>query len=260
MDVAFKPSVVDLDRKVTWPPEVHRQIAPYLPEIAAERAAQNAFDKSSDRWFKPSPPSPRTHNALQIINAAVEGRQLRVFHATRLLEADAVLMQGLRPLNIVDQIAAVRTELAHRKLHQEVGELDEAVREANLACQSYACREQQVWFTPLRRSLHDGGCDIFFEHWGGEAVQRLTQSKAQLTSAIQNLGSPAVVVGNIPAFGACVRSALQLAPAMLSLLLEDAGYEFCVESWDVMLKQAVPAEWIEAVLSPDDPFLAVWGS
>lgn len=256
MDVALKPSVVDLDRKPTWPQEVYLQITPHLPEIAAERAAQNAFDMSGDRWFKPSPPSPRTDNALQIINAAMAGRQLRVFHATRLLEANSVLAQGLRPLNLVNQMAAVRSELVHRQLHKEVRELDEALREANLASQSYACREQQVWFTPLRRSLHDGGCDIFFEHWGGEAVQRLTQSKAQLTSAIQNLGSPAVVVGNIPAFGACVRSALHLAPAMLSLLLEDAGYDFCVESWDVMLKQAVPADWIEAVLSPDDQFLA----
>ena len=63
-------------------------------------------------------------------------------------------------------------------------------------------------------------------------------------------------MGNIPAFGACVRSHIQLAPAMLSLMLEDAGYEFSVESWDVMLKQLVPAEWIEGVLAPDDPFLA----
>ena len=157
-------------------------------------------------------------------------QQIRVFHATRLLDMDAVLTEGLRSLHLISQIAVVRSELAERGLHREVGELDAAVGVANLASQSYACREQRVWFTPLRRELYNGGCDIFFEHWGGEAIQRLTQSKVQLTNAIRALGDPAVVVGNIPAFGACESSTARLAPTMLSLMLEREGCEFSVKA------------------------------
>jgi hypothetical protein len=256
MQMSSNSRVVDLDRMATWPQDIRSHITPHIAEIAVERTAQNDFDMSGDRWFKPSPPTPRTDDALRIINASMSDHQLRVFHATRLLSADAVIVEGLRPLDLKSQIARVRTELARRELHDEVAELDAAVSAADLSSQSYACREQQVWFTPLRRSLHDGGCDIFFEHWGGEAIQRLTQSKATLTKTIRTLGSPAVIVGNIPAFGACERSALRLAPAMLSLLLEHAGHEFSIESWDVMLKRNVPADWIEAVLPHTHPSLA----
>lgn len=256
MQMSSNSRVVDLDRMATWPQDIRSYITPHIAEIAVERAAQNDFDISGDRWFKPSPPSPRTDDASRIINASMSNHQLRVFHATRLLDADAVNVEGLRPLDIKSQIALVRTELARRELHDEVAELDAAVSAADLSSQSYACREQQVWFTPLRGSLHDGGCDIFFEHWGGEAIQRLTQSKATLTNTIRTLGSPAVVVGNIPAFGACLFSDLRLAPAMLSLMLEHAGYDFCIESWDVLLKRDVPPEWIEAVLPHNDPRLA----
>lgn len=256
MQTGGQSPAVDLDRMATWPQDMLGEITPHISKIAAERAAQYEFDKSGDRWFKPSPPTPQTDDALRIINTAMSERRLRVFHATRLLDADAVLAEGLRPLNLSSQIAVVRNELAKRQLHNEVTELDTALKDANLASQFYTCREQQVWFTPLRRSLHDGGCDIFFEHWGGEAIQRLTQSQAQLTSAIRSLGNPTVVVGNIPAFGACVFSGLRLAPAMLSLMLEHAGHEFFVESWDVLLKRDVPPAWIEAVLPHNDTCLA----
>ena len=254
---AIQSPVVDLDREATWPQQVLHEITPHICEIIAERTAHNEYDLSGDRWFKPPPPSSRTDDAFAIINAAMSDQQIRVFHATRLLDKHAVLTEGLRSLHLINQIAVVRGELAERGLYHEVDQLDAAVDEANLASQFYACREQQVWFAPLRRALSDGGCDIFFEHWGGEAIQRLTHSKVQLTNAICTLGDPAVVVGNIPAFGACEFSAARLAPTMLSLMLEREGCEFSVESWDVLLMRDVPPELIEAVLPRNDPSLAI---
>jgi hypothetical protein len=118
-------------------------------------------------------------------------------------------------------------------------------------------REGQVWATPLRRLLHDGGCDVFFKHWGGEAIQRLAHTaSADLEAKIRSLGAPAVVTFNIPAFGCCARSDYRLAPTMLGLMLERASLiERNYEIWDVLLKRPIPTEWIESVLPNDDPSL-----
>ncbi len=256
MAIVGNSEVVDLDRQDTWPRQIFDEINHSIPAIAEERAAQNAFDLSSDRWIRTSPPCPRSEEALSIIAQAMTDRFLRVFHATRLVEPITVTVDGLRSLQLFRQISLVRKALIDRNLLDEATELDEAVNNANFSEKSFAIRENQVWFTPMRRFLHDGGCQVFFEHFGGEAIQRLSQSRAALTRAIRTLGDPSVVIGKIPAFGACAFGDCRLAPAMLSLMLEGAGYDFSIQSWDVLLKRDVPAEWIESVLSPSHPDVA----
>lgn len=251
-------SIVDLDRSETWPHEVLEQIGPNLVEIAAEYAAQLEYDLSAEKWFTPSPQAPRTDAAKEVIEKAMEHRRIRVFHATRLLEGNSILSEGLHPLDLARQIDCVRGELACRGFTNEVAALDAISLETDLNDQSYACRQNQVWFTPLRRYLHDGGCDVFFDHWGGEAIQRITQYDERLKSAICSLGNPSVVVANIPAFGACLFSGRRLPLTMLSLMLETAGLrDSGIEGWDVLLKQAVPPDWIEAVVLRTDPSIAV---
>lgn len=251
-----KSSAIDLDRKDTWPREIFARLGQHIPEIAAEKAAQNQFDLSDDRWTKPCPQCPRTDEALWVIKQVMSDRILRVFHATRLLDPNALTQGGLLSLSLSRQISLVRDELVRRGWQDAIIEFDEVVNETDLESRSFAIREKQVWFTPMRRLLHDGGCDVFFEHFGGEAIQRLTQSKTTLAKAIRSIGDPAVVVGNIPAFGICLFGDYRVAPAMLSLMLEDAGFNFCVESWDVLLKRDVPPEWIEAILPHDHPDVA----
>jgi hypothetical protein len=134
----------------------------------------------------------------------MEKEELRVFHATRLLDFDEVRREGLRPLVFEERIDKLRGLAAQGRLPDFTGNIDEALGRVDLRGISLGNRETWVWATPLRRFLHDGGCDVFFEHWGGEAVQRLAQmASPELEAAIRQIGDPAVVIAKIPAIGVC---------------------------------------------------------
>lgn len=218
----------------------------------------HAFNVSPDRWLIATPPTPSTRAAREIIQQEMADRRIKIFHATRLLDFDSVRQEGLRPLNLDYQVATMRRALLTARKFASEEEIDELLAKMNLEDDFRRGREGQVCATPLRRLLHDGGCAVFFEHWGGEAMQRLAQmASPKLESAIQSLGTPAVVTASIPAFGCCIFSDSRLAPTMIALMLERAGMtERSWEAWDVIVKQPVPAEWIESVLPKDDVSLS----
>lgn len=243
---------VDLDDFTTWPSDIVPLVQDALTDLIAEREAMRAFDLSSDRWFKPSPPQPATDRIAEHVAEAMAGQHIRVFHATRLLDAQQVLRQGLKRLSIAERIAAIENLTARGPLAPFSASLQRLLNDADL--RDYRSREGQVWFTPLRRNLHDDGCDVFFDHWGGEFVERLLcHSDAGLRKAIQNIGTPLVVMASIPAFGCCQGCGdLQLIPTMVDLAIEAEGMaRYAVSGWDVMLKQDVPPEWIVGVFDRD---------
>jgi hypothetical protein len=185
-------------------------------------------------------------------------QRIRVFHATRLLDFNIVLEEGLRPLDLDHQIAGMRETLLAAGRFNSSDEINSLVAGVKIEDAFFRNREGQVWATPLRRFLHDGGCDVFFNHWGGEAIQRLARmASPKLEAAIQSLGTPAVVTASIPAFGCCRHSDSRIALTMVGLMLERGGFiERSGEAWDVLIEQAIPAEWIENILPKDDPTLA----
>ncbi len=185
-------------------------------------------------------------------------RRIKVFHATRLLDFDVVRREGLRPLNLDQQINTLRRLLLATGQFASASEIDALIARVDIENDFFRGREGQVWATPLRRFLHDSGCDVFFKHWGGEAIQRLAaMASREFEARIQSLGAPAVVTVSIPAFGCCRNSDSRLAPTMVGLMLERAGLaEKEWGAWDVLVKQAIPAEWIESVLSKDDETMA----
>jgi hypothetical protein len=245
---------VDLDKEQSWPSVIIAELAPLLPSILRERQATIAFELSGDRWHNPAPPTPSTKAAYGIINHEMTDRRIKIFHATRLLDFDSVRHEGLRLLDFDHQINTMRTALLAAGQFASVGEIDALIATVNTNDDFFRGRDGQVWATPLRRLLHDGGCDVFFDHWGGEAIQRLaTMASRQLEIGIRSLGTPAVVTASIPAFGCCTFSQWRLAPTMVGLMLERAGIkEKSWEAWDVLVKQVIPAEWIESVLPKDD--------
>jgi hypothetical protein len=250
--------IVDLDLPKSWPPLLVAEIGPLLPSILAEEKASLAFDLSGDRWHHASPPTPSTKAAHQVVRREMANHRIRVFHATRLLDFDVVRREGLRPLDFEKQISTMKAILLSERRFASLNEIDDLVAAVDIDDDFFRGREGQVWATPLRRLLHDGGCDVFFKHWGGEAIQRLAQmASRELVLGIQSLGTPAVVTFGIPAFGYCSFSDWRLPPTMVGLMLESAGLiERNLEAWDVLVKQAIPAEWIENVLPKDDPTLA----
>ncbi len=246
--------VVDLDDLGSWPAEVRSELDEKLDGLIAEYDAQTQFDLSGDHWFKPPPPKPLTRRAQLVITEQMKAMKLRVFHATRLLDFNEVVRDGIRPLVLDERVARLRELAAQRRLADFEDEIGEIIGRVDLTDNCFTIREARVWATPLRRYLHDGGCDVFFDHWGGEAVQRLAHmASPALEAAIQGIGNPAVVVAKIPALGFCKRSNWRLAPTMLELALEASGrVEVSVGAWDVCAELPIPPEWIEGVVPPDD--------
>jgi hypothetical protein len=249
---------VDLDIVSSWPATILSDVGPLLSTVLAEKDADLQYALSGDRWHKPSPTAPATTAAIQIIRREMEDRRIRVFHATRLIDFESVQSEGLHPLNLDRQIDFMKNGLVAAGRFTSLREIDDLLAGVDLDDDFFRGREGQIWATPLRRLLHDGGCDVFFKHWGGEALQRLAHTvSADLEAKIRSLGTPAVVTFNIPAFGCCTRSDYRLAPTMLGLMLERAGLiERNYEAWDVLLKRPIPTEWIESVQPNDDPALA----
>jgi hypothetical protein len=115
-------------------------------------------------------------------------RRIKIFHATRLLDFDTVRHEGLRPLDLNHQINTMRAALLAAAQFASVSDIDALIATVNTNDEFFRGREGQVWATPLRRLLHDGGCDVFFDHWGGEAIQRLAaMASRQLVIGIQSL-------------------------------------------------------------------------
>ena len=187
----------------------------------------------------------------------MQERELRVFHATRLLKYDEVRTNGLRLLSYPETVARLREILTGPLAGLNLN-LDQIISDANLNSPLFGHREGRVWATPLRRYLHDGGCKVFFESWGGEAVERIaTKASPALVRGIRSIGTPGVVVFRMPALGFCEFGDLQLAPTMIELALErDPTIDVIVGGWDVCCSSVIPAEWIEGVLPPNDPSLA----
>lgn len=245
------PFPIELDAPESWPAAILAEIAPLLPAILKEKQADLEYALSGDRWHKPSPPCHSTDAAHGTIRREMANRWITVFHATRLLDFDSVRREGLHPLNIASQISAMKKGVvASGRFHTEQ-EIDRLLANADLSL--LEGREGQVWATPLQRLLHDGGCDVFFNHWGGEAIQRLAHmASGNLEMAIRALGMPAVVTFAMPASGCCAFSDLRLGPTMVGLMLERAGLiERNLECWDVLVRRSIPPEWIRSVLPHD---------
>jgi len=251
-------SVVDLDEPKSWPNEIREELGKNLDYLIEERAAEREYDLSSDRWLQPAPPSPFTKRAHRLILDRMQAEELRVFHATRLLDFDEVRTKGLLPLVFDERINRLRELAAQRRLAGFAEDIDAATGRVDANDPYLSTREGQVWATPMRRYLHDGRCDVFFEHWGGEAVQRFTMmASPQLEAAIKQIGEPAVVIAKIPAIGVCERAISQLPQTMVELALASSGrIEVPVGAWDVRAKVPFLPEWIEDIVPPDDPTVA----
>jgi hypothetical protein len=251
--------IIDLDRSYTWPEVVRTVIKANLDALMVEREASKQHDLSSGRWRTPAPSQAITQKVLSTIKAEMLNRRIRVFHATRLIDFEEVKKNGLLAMRYDERFARLRQLLGNGCLPGMELELENLLSNVPLDEDFFASREKQVWFTPLRRALHDGGCDIFFEQWGGEAVQRIAANyNRKLESLIQNIGSPAVVVANIPAYGCCALFGdLRLAPTIIELALEEVGAVDCFNGgWDVLIESDVPPDWIENILYPTDPYLS----
>lgn len=248
-------AVVDLDRIDSWPETIRQHLVANEAELRSERIADHEYILSDTmhRLLNESPEMQVWDWTKDFIAGVMSEHDIRVFHATRLLDADAIRREGLQRLSFETVIPRVKAALSPRL----AAELDERLTAMVEDDGYFAHRQGSVWLTPQRRFLHDGGCDIFFEHFGGEAVQRLAGEEGELVEALQALGKPQVVVARIPATGWCRFADGRLPQSMIELFLERQGdWDPMDYGWDVMLERDIPADRIEAIVDPRDPAVA----
>jgi hypothetical protein len=104
--------VVDLDDPGSWPSEIRAELDGNLDSLIEERLAERKYDLSGDRWHKPAPPTSLTERAHKLILERMEKEELRVFHATRLIDFDQVRREGLRPLVLEERLSVGPLEVS----------------------------------------------------------------------------------------------------------------------------------------------------
>lgn len=249
---------VDLERTSTWPVEITDFLAEHSAELRRERMAEKKYSLSSSthRIMNDSPPMPIWLQAKALIEKMMARRELLAFHATRLIAFDHVRNDGLLKLDLVQHVSRLKLHLESIGALEELAEVDAAVHKMLTAEKWFISREGAVWATPLRTSLHDGGCDVFYETYGGEALERIAgYAGGKLLGRLKQMGTPAVVLFRYPAYsdGWCIFTAGRLPQTMIELFLHSQGnWEAMDHGWDIMIKRDVPAANILAVLKLDD--------
>ncbi|MBZ9940159.1 hypothetical protein LB533_03470 [Mesorhizobium sp. BR1-1-13] len=131
---------------------------------------------------------------------------------------------GLLRLNLERDILRLKAALAAHMSPSELMQVDAAVSNMIEADSHFVRREGAVWMTPLRRFLHNGGCEVFFESFGSEAVERIAgYAGGKLDATLKQVGEPAVVVARFPAYGWCRFTEHRLPQSMIELYLERQG-------------------------------------
>ncbi|TMV88955.1 hypothetical protein FGG78_15800 [Thioclava sp. BHET1] len=251
---------VDMDDIATWPSEVIAFLAAHSTELRVEREADRNYSLASSefRTMNRAPLMPRSDEAKALIENVMADRELIAFHMTRLIDFNDVRKEGLLALNLPRHVVRLKEHLKIAGAIDELMEVDGAVTKMLEADTKFISREGAVWATPHRASLHDGGCDAFYESYGGEALERIASySGGKLEQRLKQLGEPAVAVMRYPAYGWCSFTAFRLPQSMIELHLQHEGlWEATDCGWDIMIERDIPAKNIVNVLPLDDPAVA----
>jgi hypothetical protein len=147
-----------------------------------------------------APPIPRWGEAKALIENVIADRELIAFHVTRLIDFQHVRKDGLMMLNLEQHVARLKGHLRDADAIDELAEVDAAVSKMLNAYSFFTNREDAVWATLYRASLHDGGCDVLYESVGREAIERIVgYAGGKLERRLKQIGTPAVVIIRYPA-------------------------------------------------------------
>ena len=252
---------VDMDKIASWPSEITTFLTAHSEELLYERKAEKNYIHlpSNIRITNGAPPKPRWNEATALIKNAMADRELIGFHATRFVDFHDVQKTGLMRLDLAQHVARVKRHLYSINAFEELEEIDAALAKKLEEDMFFMNHEGAVFATPHRASLHNGDCDVFFETYGGEALNHIASCACgKLKNRLKRIGEPAVVIFRYPAYSWCKFTHVRLPQSMIELHLQNQKYCEAIDfGWDITISQDVPAQNIIAVVPLDDPEIAV---
>lgn len=253
----------DFDAPQEWTPRLQPFVASDAAQIQAEIAREMAHELSHpfDRLPEPAPAMSATNAALDLIADDFRQAAFRAFHATRLIEPQIILQEGLRALRRREQIDRMQ-----RASFSETPSADLAQRLARIADWNEdvdgiatRMREGDCWLTPSRSLLHDGGLDDMFNRLGGEFIDTISRGFPSPGEDVsEDPGQPTVVVAVIPSAW-CAWAPIKAPRRLLMETLASLGHpvkESWAGYWDVQVQHDIPARHIEFVCERSDPRVA----
>ncbi|MCR9273250.1 MULTISPECIES: hypothetical protein [Mameliella] len=180
---------------------------------------------------------------LQIhIASALAGRQIRVWHYTRLLDFEVAAMKGAIELSTAERMQARLAELKRRRLLTDQ-EFEILLEGSSLKTQK-EIRENRFFCVPSPIGVTDRGVELLLGNWGGEVVYFHQRNEA-LRRKLGTLGAPRVAEVAVEVFDP--NSRYSLANCMLNTYALDLGFPLYPTNIDLCIKEDPPTARVLAV-------------
>jgi hypothetical protein len=171
---------------------------------------------------------------LHVANA-LAGRQIRVWHYTRLFDFEVSAIKNAIELSTVESMQARLTELKRRG-HLTDQEIETLLEGSALKTQKEV-RENRFFCVPSPISVTDSGVELLLGNWGGEVVY-FHQRNETLQRKLGTLGVPRVAEVAVEVFDPISR--YSLAGCVLNTYALDLGFPLCPMNIDLCIKDDPP--------------------
>ncbi len=176
------------------------------------------------------------------VASALAGRQIRVWHYTRLFDFEVAAMKGAIELSTAERMQARLNELKRRG-HLNDKEFETLLEGSPLKTQK-EIRENRFFCVPSPISVKDRGVKLLLGNWGGEVVY-FHQQDETLLRKLGTLGVPRVAEVAVEVMDPISR--YSLAGCVLNTYALDLGFTLCPANIDLCIKEDPPLARVIAV-------------
>lgn len=179
----------------------------------------------------------------------MEARSIRVWHYTRLTdaEAEALLRDGIHLSDLTAIRRRLDAQVAAGAFSAEVAET--LFADSPFQSEQFGSRSNKFWMVSHPHNIGDGSVELLLESWGGEAIY-FWQRDPALQSLLKHLGRPRVIELAVPL--ATTNHAYSAGRAVVSAYARKLGCHADSEAFDLYARQALFPEAILKIPSEGD--------
>lgn len=246
---------IDLGAPLTWPPEVTAIVDDVASTISRRDggAVLSQTPACDLDWRGPDDDA----DLEQRVRAAMSGRHILVYHATRLLphEVDWIKNQGIGPLS--RELRAEKLERA-AATYPHLVTADDVLLVMNSGPLSWESHHQvrvgQLWVVaPIDAFAQSNGFETLLGDWGGESIAWAAEGQTPVAEACRS------VIDELNAVS---------VPSIVELGVDPQNLNWWTDIWKVLVGRLlgareawnewiitshVPAGQVFSILQPDDP-------